>query len=175
MSTAHAQVPLSVEEFLLRPERWDGYYEELVDGEVYVSPNVKPRHNEIVYRFQEALRPLESKGFVVRGEVACRVTDSSLPNADIAVVRRERWNAIPDGDFLREAPALAIEVASPGNRQLRRKALLYLEYGAEQVWIVYAKTRTVLVMTADGDREAREGEMVEFYGVRVAVSDLFPA
>ena len=103
------------------------------------------------------------------------VTEDSLPNTDVCVIHRDRWEAANLDDFLREAPALAVEVASPGNRKLRRKALLYLEHGAEQVWIVYPKTRRVLVMTPENeDYEARIDESVEFHGVTVLVRDMFP-
>src|SRR5947208_17119814 len=105
MSTAVQPHLMTVEEFLERPERWDGNHEELIEGEIYVSPNNKPRHNIVVDRIQERLQPLKKEGFVVFGEVACRVTDSSLPNTDIAVIRQDRWEATGLDDFLRESPA----------------------------------------------------------------------
>jgi hypothetical protein len=84
---------MSVEEFLQRPELWDGNHEELIEGEIYVSPNAKPRHNVVVDRVQERLQPLKKQGFVVLGEVACQVNDSSLPNTDVAVIHQDRWEA----------------------------------------------------------------------------------
>ena len=175
MSTAVLHTSLTVDEFLLRPARQDGNYEELIEGEVYVFPNAKPRHVEVVRRIWRKLLPLEEQGYAVFGKAAFRLTDTSLANTDVTVMRRELWEANLD-EFHREAPALAVEAASPGNRQMRRKALLYLEHGAEQVWIVYPKSRRVLVMTPDGeDSQAREGETVEFHGVTVPVSDIFPA
>ena len=122
------------------------------------------------------MQPLEERGYEVFGEVACRVTDFPLPNTDAAVILRERLEAANPDEFIREAPALAIEVHSPGKRQLRRKADLYLEHGAEQVWIVYPKTRRVLVLTPGGeDNQVREGETLEFHGVTGPVSEIFPA
>lgn len=117
-----------MEEFLQRPERTDGYFEELIYGIVYVSPNVKKWHVDIVHRLMQKLSPLRERGFYVFGEVACRLTDRSLSNTDVTAVRRERWDAIDDDDFIREAPAFAVEVASPSNRKMREKALLYLEH-----------------------------------------------
>ncbi len=61
-----------------------------------MSPNDKPRHNEVVRRIERQLLPLEEQGFVVLGEVACRVTDSSLPNTDVAVIRAIAGK-LPDG------------------------------------------------------------------------------
>lgn len=176
MSTAVLPTHVTVEEFLTRPERQDGFFEELVEGVVYVCPNVKPRHNEIVARLERELLPLEERGFVVRGEVACRLTTESLPNTDASVFSRAIWEAQNLDEFFQVPPALAIEVHSPSNRQLQRKASLYLEHGAEQVWIVYPKARRIHVLTPDGegDRDAREDEHVEFHGIRIAVSEILP-
>src|SRR5947209_8522323 len=163
---------MSVEEFLEPPERWDGNHEELIEGEIYESPHSKPRHNEVVSRIERRLLPLEQQGYVVHGEVACRVSDSSLPNTDVAVIRRDRWQATGLDDFLRESPALVVDVASPNQSQkLLRKAALYLEYGAEQVWIAYPFKRVVRVMTPDDDYEARQGETVEFHGIVIPVNE----
>jgi len=176
MSTAVQPHLMTVEEFLERPERWDGNHEELIEGEIYVSPNNKPRHNEVVRRIERRLLPLEQQGFVVLGEVACRVTDSSLPNTDAAVVSRERWEATGWDAFLLEAPALVVEVASPNQiRKLLKKASLYLEYGAEQVWVADPRKKVIQVLTDSGVREAREDETVEFHGIVIPVSEIFPA
>jgi Uma2 family endonuclease len=80
------------------------------------------------------------------------------------------------GNFFRESPALAVELASPNqSRKLLKKAFLYLEHGAEQVWIAYPHKRIIQVLTSDDSREAREGETVEFHGVVIPVSEIFPA
>ena len=173
MSTAILPARMTVDEFLKRPERCDGNYEELIEGEVYVSPNVKKRHNDVVRRLDRSLQALEQHGFIVHGEVACRVTEDSLPNTDVAVIRRERWDAVDEDDFLRESPALVVEVHSPSNRQLQRKAALYLEHGAEQIWIVYPKTQRVRVLTPEDDYDVRTGETLEFHGIRIDLAELF--
>ena len=173
MSKASVSARLTVDEFLERSERWDGNHEELIEGEVYVSPNDKKGHNDLIERIREYLRPLRDRGFTVQGEIACRLTSDSLPNTDVAVILSERWNAVDSNDYLREAPALAVEVASPGNRQLQRKAALYLEHGAGQVWIVYPKTRRVRVLTPEDDFDARNSETIEFQGIYINLADLF--
>jgi Uma2 family endonuclease len=171
MSTIAA--PLTVEEFLARPEREDGCAEELIDGEVIVSPNAKYNHSLIVTRLVKALLPLEAQGFVVLGEVACYLDERSLPNPDVAVIRQAVSEiALRDG-WLRQASELAVEVVSPGNRKLLRKVDLYLANGAEQVWLVDPRRKTITVHTAEGFSEARMGESVEFHGCTVPVSTLF--
>jgi Uma2 family endonuclease len=68
---------------------------------------------------------------------------------------------------------LVIEVRSPSNRQLGRKATLYLEYGAEAVWVVYPKRRAIVVYDQDGIREIRENEQLAFRGVSIEVAGIF--
>jgi Uma2 family endonuclease len=97
-----------------------------------------------------------------------------MPSPDLLVVRRERMmEAVRRNDWIQGAPDLVIEISSPSNRRLQSKADLYLRHGAEQVWTVYPKRRVVIVSTEDGQREAREGETVEFSGVVLNVRDLF--
>ena len=69
-----------------------------------------------------------------------------MPVPDLAAVQQERWDQAAETDaWLNGSPELVIEVASPSNRSQPRKAALYLEHGAEQVWIAYPATRTIAV------------------------------
>jgi Uma2 family endonuclease len=170
VSTA-LNIPLSLEEFMLRPDREDGQKEELIEGELIVSPAAKVWHAAIVRRLRGKVAPLEELGYIVGNDFACTLGGRSMPAPDLAAVSLERWNHAEDNDgWLEGAPELAVEVASPSNRKLQRKAVLYLEHGAEQVWLIYRKTQTVTVMTSEGTTEARMGETLEFRGVRVPVA-----
>ena len=94
----------------------------------------------------------------------------------MAVFRKERWDAFDPVDFVGEAPLLAVEVVSPGNRhpKLLTKVDLYLRHGAEQVWLVYPKKQTVTVLSQNGDnKEYRSNEAMEFLGLHIVVADLF--
>ena len=170
VSTA-LNVSLSLEEFIARPEREDGQREELIEGELIVSPAAKVWHAAIVGRLRANLAPLREHGFMVENDFACILGRRSMPAPDLAAVSIERWNQAEDNDgWLDGAPELSVEVASPSNRKLQQKAVLYLEHGAEQVWIVYRKTQTVTVMTPDATTEARMGETLEFRGLRIPVA-----
>lgn len=149
MSAALVNVPeITVEEFLRRPERTDGMQEELIDGEIVVSPNAKPVHNYVASRIFVALLPLEERGtYYVMGEVACRLTNKSLPNTDACVYLADVYDRAMDVDeYPVVSPVLAVEVASPSNRRMHTKADLYLAGGAGQVWLVYPQSRTVTVL-----------------------------
>ncbi|MDQ2947467.1 MAG: Uma2 family endonuclease [Acidobacteriota bacterium] len=165
---------LTLEEFLARPDRDDGQREELIEGELVVSPGAKVSHAAIVGRLRASLALLEKQGYVLANDFAC-IIGTSMPIPDLAAVSQDRWrNAAEHDAWLPGSPELVIEVASPSNRKLHRKAEAYLEHGAEQVWIVYRNTRTVTVVTAEGTTEARMGETVAFHGVRVPVESIFP-
>lgn len=172
MSTAFT-ASLSLEEFLRRPDRDDGQREELIEGELILSPSAKAWHADIVRRLRRKLSRLEEEGYALVNDSSCILGKHSMPAPDLAVVKEERWqHAVNNEGWLQGSPELVIEVASPGNRNLHRKADLYLQHGAEQVWIAYRKTKTIVVMTEEDAREARLGEYVEFHGVRVEVGEI---
>lgn len=165
---------LRLEEFMARPEREDGQREELIEGELVLSPTSKPIHTEITKRLYRLLLPVEP-GYQVLNDFACVLRPDSMPEPDLAAVRLERWQeALRSQTWLEGSPELVIEVASPTNRKLSLKAALYLEHGAEQVWIVWPNTRTVSVHTAERISEARPGENLEFHGATVPVDEIFP-
>jgi Uma2 family endonuclease len=56
---------LSLEEFMALPEREDGQREELLEGELIVSPAPKVPRAEIVVRLRRYLASLEERGYVV--------------------------------------------------------------------------------------------------------------
>jgi len=171
MSTA---VHISLEEFLVRPDREDNQREELLEGELLVSPSAKLSHAMIVTRLRIGLTPLEHKGFMLVNDSAC-IVGQSMPIPDLAAIAQSRIQPTVDKDgWLEGSPELVIEVSSSSNLRLHRKADIYLDYGAEQVWIVYPKTKTVTVVTAEGSIEARLGEELEFHGVQVPVTSIFP-
>ena len=163
------------EQFIERPEREDDQREELIEGELLVSPPAKIWHADIVRRLRVSLTPLEQKGYVLANDFACTLGEISMPAPDLAAVQMHRWeNAVSNDGWLHDSPELVIEVASPSNRKLERKAALYFEHGAEQVWIVYRKTKTVAVLMPESTTEARLGETLEFHGIQVPVAAIFP-
>ena len=104
----------------------------------------------------------------VRGpDVFCigpeRMPDTCVPEAF--------WNVASD---------LTVEVVSPGEgaRDVREKVRDYLAAGTQLVWVVYRRTREVVVHTPDGLARTYEDESVlegfeNLPGFRCAVSDLF--
>ncbi len=166
---------LSVEEYLRLPPREDGLEEELIEGEIVLSPSAKPLHAKIIANLFDLLRPLTAQGFARATDFGCQLGEHSLPGPDLAAIRVGRWNAVGEDEYLVGSPELVVEVFSPSNRKalIVQKAALYLQYGAEAVWVVYPKERTVVVHEGDSQREARCGETVSFGGVDLPVSAIF--
>lgn len=139
-----------------------------------MSPGPKLWHADIVERLRHRLKPLELQGFVIANDFGCILGEESILIPDLAAVREERWRATAEGDaWLEGSPELVIEVASPSNRKLYRRSAVFLEHGAEQVWIAYRKTRSVTIWKPDSTTEARMDESLEFHGVTVPVAAIF--
>jgi predicted N-acetyltransferase YhbS len=81
MSTA---VLLTLEEFIARPERDDSQKEELIEGELIVSPDAKVSHAYIVDQLREGLRPLRKQGFVVTNDFGCILNPRSGVSLTVA-------------------------------------------------------------------------------------------
>lgn len=81
---------------------------------------------------------------------------------DISFTAKERLSAgLPVG-FVDGPPTLAVEVKSPGDTEpeLLRKVAEYLEAGAEPVWVVRPRERTVTVHRMDRQDERGAGEVL---------------
>ena len=101
--------------------------------------------------------------------------------ADVSFVARDRYpgNELPDGwtDF---APDLVVEVVSPHDNanSVDVKVQEWLASGVRLVWIIYPKTKSVVVRRADGTMEyvatsgTLSGEDV-VPGFTLAVADIF--
>ena len=108
-------------------------------------------------------------------DLGCILGEHSLTGPDLAAVARKRWQDLRADEYSTGSPELVVEVFSPANRKglMARKAALYLEYGAQSVWIVYPARRTLVVHDSSGEAEFRMGELVEFSGIAIFVDRIF--
>lgn len=127
--------------------------QELLDGEVIEMPPPKRRHCRIVQNVEAILlrrldrsRVWTETGFLI-GE--------HCPQPDVAVVHPDQGE---QRGWFAGAPIIAVEVASRGNTpdELEFKKDLYLAQGSAEVWMVYDKTRTVVVHTSSGSATYRD-------------------
>jgi Uma2 family endonuclease len=145
---------LSDEEFLALPDTPGK--QELLDGELIELPPAKYFHSELAQRLMWLLITVVDKSRIWI-EVAYWMRKGRWLIPDLSV----RWpdQGKKDGWF-KGSPMIAIEIASRGNtaEELELKTALYLEQGAAEVWIVYPKTRTMVISRQDGIERVGPGE-----------------
>jgi Uma2 family endonuclease len=136
---------LTEEEFLNLPET--PCKQELLDGELIELPPAKRSHSQIVKRFVRLLETVLDETRVW-SETGYRLGPRRWLTPDVSV----SWPDQPvENDYFQSSPMVAIEIASRGNtaENLDRKVSAYLETGAEEIWVVYPKTRSMVVFRKD--------------------------
>jgi Uma2 family endonuclease len=170
MSALPTSRPLTLEEFDQLPEK-DGI-QELLDGEVVQMAPPKRRHSQIV-QYVEAifLKHLNrSRVWVETGFAIGR----HCPQPDVAVTHLDQGTTL---GWFANAPLIAVEVASRGNTpdELEFKKDLYLGNGGREVWVVYDKTRSVVVHSAEGAVSYKDSFESAALAQKVLVAEIFGA
>jgi Uma2 family endonuclease len=156
---------LSFEEFQKLPER-EGIIYELDDGELLMEPSPAARHNLIRQRIALWLMQFVDSSHlgIVLEEMDFRLTSDTVRNPDVAFVSSQHVALIDlDVSPIEGAPALAVEVISPGNtaEDMAKKTQQYLRAGSQSVWIVYPKLRLVEIHSQSAVRQVREPELLK--------------
>ena len=142
-----ARTLVTFEQFEHFPD--DGMKHELLKGEPIVVPLPKSRHTHIQQKIQDVLRPfVRERGLgEVHIEAGFRLTSDTWVQPDVSFLRSAQIQSSDPGGYYQGAPALAIEIASDSNTasQLDLKTDLCFANGSSEVWVVYPKTRKVLV------------------------------
>jgi Uma2 family endonuclease len=113
-----------------------------------------------------------------------RLSGKKLRAPDVSFVRSNQWTeavALKRG-YADVAPALAVEIYSPGNTpgEMKQKREDFFAAGTELFWIVYPDRREIEVFTAPenplilGERDTLDGGAV-LPGFTLRVADLFKA
>ncbi|MCE9527518.1 MAG: Uma2 family endonuclease [Planctomycetales bacterium] len=182
MSTVATKL-MTAEEFWVSPE--NGKHRELVAGEVVERMPTGGVHAAVARRVIEQLGAWAREGD--RGEVGPEsgfilARDPDIVRApDVFFVSKSRFSkgGIPEA-FWPLAPDLAVEVISPGETavEINEKAHEYLSAGTALVWLIYPRSREVVVQTPDGhSHRFRENDVLQdenvLPGFRCAVAELF--
>jgi Uma2 family endonuclease len=149
MSTALQSPPITVEQY----ERFEGYpglKDELINGEICLSPQPKPLHQQIVRNINRLLdAALQGQIYTAQQNSNIRFRGAnSMPSPDVFVITQQDWQrACEADDYLSVPPILVIEILSPANckRRVEAKVALYLSQGVTEVWLVYPKSRKTVI------------------------------
>lgn len=170
-------------QYCLLPE--DGKQYEVIDGELFMTPAPKPKHQEIVLRLARKLSDFVEKtnlGKVFISPIDVLLEEHTVLQPDVLFIRSERL-AIVKEEAIEGAPDLAVEVLSPSTfyKDLRKKMSAYSQFGVQEYWIVDPETETIEIYARQGDklepaRKFSTGENVEsalLPGLKLAVKEVF--
>jgi Uma2 family endonuclease len=152
MGTTLKAPPITVEQFL-NFQAPEGFRDELINGEIVLSPDPKPIHFDICEQIANLLHQADfSKK---RWKIAQRVNikfrdDHSMPSPDVFVIDRAAWIAAREtNQYPDVSPVLAVEVVSRANtkKAIKNMVDLYLRNGTAAVWVVYPKRRQIQAHT----------------------------
>ena len=146
---------LTVDDLDLFPD--DGNRYELIEGELFVSRAPRLFHQVVVANIIASVRPFLDRnpiGMIVPGPgVIFSQFSGVIP--DVVFISNEQRGEIASGDKVTGAPALVIEILSPGAENARRdriaKRHLYAKYGVKEYWIVDYKKRAIEVYVLVGE------------------------
>lgn len=155
--------PITVEQYEAF-EGFPGLRDELINGEIVLSPQPKPLHQQVAENIHRLLTKLLSDEFVAKQNSNIKLREAhSMPGPDVFVVRRADWKSACESDrYLEGPPLLAVEVVSQANRKIRvaQKVDLYLSNGVFAVWVCFPKKRLLRTHYAAGMAELSEAETV---------------
>jgi len=117
-------------------------------GRLLMSPPPRPYHGRMQVRLCDKLATLGGE----RTVEAAIATPLGLFVADLAWSSQISPPGSERNPALLRAPELCIEVVSPSNsrKEMNEKAAAYLAAGAEEVWIVYPRSKRVEVHGRQG-------------------------
>lgn len=153
MATA-ATDRLTYEEWAARPET--NRIEELIDGELVVTPPARAVHQAVVTRLLVHLHAnARAQGdFVVPAPFGIRAGERTVVEPDVVYFLGDRVDFDQQQHTVTTPPDLVAEVLSPSTRShdLVRKRRIFEEHGIREAWFVDTDARRVeqVVLDVDG-------------------------
>ena len=135
----------------------DNLRRELIDGELIVTPAPTTRHQDVVafLTTELALYARERGGKVLPAPTDVFFSDRDVVEPDVLFVTHAHLDRV-ELPFVRGAPDVVVEVASPSTRRLElvRKRELYERYRVGEYWYVDLDAERIEVYRLEGDRYA---------------------
>ena len=160
MSTA---VPLTTEktkvtytEYLQKVDDYPDRRVELLEGEVIMSPAPMPIHQIILRNLMRLLDKyveVNKLGEVLFAPVGVRLAEDVVVQPDLLFIPQAKMAELIGEQNIEGAPALVVEILSPGTAHHDRhnKLLLYARYGVAEYWIVDPENKAVELYILDGE------------------------
>jgi Uma2 family endonuclease len=178
---------LTYDDFLLFPD--DGLRHEIIDGEHYVAPSPIPRHQVLLgrlhFEIEYHLRQHPGIGRVFLSPLDVVFTKWDVVEPDLLFIARSQTDIISDKN-IQGAPALVVEILSPGTRRTDEqiKLRLFERGGVGEYWILDPDRDLVKVFSRQPDGSfpliaelSRERSDVmktqQIPGLAISLSELF--
>jgi Uma2 family endonuclease len=138
---------LTYDDFLSFPD--DGRRHELIDGDHYVTPSPSERHQRISMELTLALGTYLKATGAGRAYYApfdVVMSDHDVVEPDLLVVLSDQLDVLAE-KHVRGAPAIVVEILSPGTRRRDEtlKRQLYARAGVLEYWMVDPERETITV------------------------------
>ena len=145
MATANPACKFTYEDYRTAPP--DKRY-ELLDGELLLAPAPHLKHQSVQVRLGSRLaRFIEERALGAFFFAPCDVvlSDTDVVQPDLLFVSHERRHLLENGDNVRGAPDLVVEILSPATAERDRgyKRTLYGKHGVKEYWLVDPVAETV--------------------------------
>jgi Uma2 family endonuclease len=158
-----------------------GFKDELIHGEIRLSPSAKAEHQEICKRLERLLDAVIPSTFIAQRDTTIYVAGAEGPRPDVFVMRKDRWNqarksslGYPEG-----VPELVIEVRSASNSDpdLEQKRSIYFsDARCLAFWVVSPETKSASVLTRSAPARlvlVHSLELPVEIGGSVSINDIF--
>ena len=138
---------LTYEDYLLFPD--DGKRHEIIDGDHYVTPAPKTKHQKVSINLTVALVSFVKQrglGLVLAAPSDVILSDENVVQPDLLFVSTARASIVTE-DNIRGAPDLVIEIVSETTRKRDEvtKRKLYERFGVQEYWVVDPELETVKI------------------------------
>jgi Uma2 family endonuclease len=162
MKNASTPVRLTYQDLFALPD--DGLRHELIDGEHYVSPAPREKHQRVAFNLSGLLFMYLREHRVGRAYAApfdVLFSDFDVVEPDLLYVSHERIQRQMTERYLAGAPDLVVEVSSKATRRIDEgaKLRLYERYGVSEYWLIDPHGETVRVHRLDEGRLKLHAEL----------------
>lgn len=145
---------LTYEDYLLFPD--DGKRHEVIDGDHYVTPAPKTKHQKISLNLTIAIGSFVKQrglGLVLAAPSDVILSDENVVQPDLLFVSTARASIVTE-DNIHGAPDLVVEIISETTRKKDEvtKRKLYERFGVQEYWVVDPELETVKIF-----RRAQQG------------------
>ena len=183
MASTQPVVKFTYEDYLATPS--DERY-ELLDGDLIMVPAPNLKHQKVQRRLGQRLSQfIEEHDLGEFFYAPCDVflSDSNVVQPDLLFVSREREHLLSDGEKVRGAPDLVVEILSPSTADKDRgsKRELYGRHGVAEYWLVDPIAETVsihrqrggVLAAADTFRRGQTLRSPLLAGLELRLNDVF--